>query len=149
MTLTPLGRFFLPRARELLADGQRLEEDTRDVASGKSGWLGIGFVRSLLNSVLPAAVRAFRLKHPDVKLDLVELLSEHQPAHLRSGRIHIGLSRFAERPISPPADLRHVPSEARCRWPNCRSCRSSHVDQARSWLAASRLSRYPDWPSMY
>ncbi|MDQ0012859.1 DNA-binding transcriptional LysR family regulator [Variovorax boronicumulans] len=109
MTLTPLGRFFLPRARELLADRQRLEEDTRDVASGKSGWLGIGFVRSLLNSVLPAAVRAFRLKHPDVKLDLVELLSEHQPAHLRSGRIHIGLSRFAEQQISPPADLRHVP----------------------------------------
>lgn len=107
MTLTPLGLFFLPRAKELLANGQRLEEQTRDVASGRSGWLGIGFVRSLLNSVLPAAVRAFRHKHPDVKLDLVELLSEHQPEQLRSGRIHIGLSRFAA-PPEPPADLRHV-----------------------------------------
>ena len=107
MTLTPLGLFFLPRARELLANGQRLEEETRDVATGKSGWLGIGFVRSLLNSVVPAAVRAFRHKHPDVKLELVELLSEHQPAQLRSGRIHIGLSRFAA-PPEPPADLRHV-----------------------------------------
>jgi DNA-binding transcriptional LysR family regulator len=107
MTLTPLGLFFLPRAKELLANGQRLEEQTRDVASGRSGWLGIGFVRSLLNSVLPAAVRAFRHKHPDVKLDLVELLSEHQPEQLRSGRIHIGLSRFAA-PPEPPADLRHA-----------------------------------------
>lgn len=106
MKLTPLGLFFLPRARELLANGQRLEEETRDVASGKSGWLGIGFVRSLLNSVLTDAVRAFRQRHPDVKLDLVELLSEHQPAQLRSGRIHIGLSRFAG-PQEPPPDLRH------------------------------------------
>ncbi len=52
MALTPLGHYFLPRARELLKQGQRLEADTRDMASGRRGWLGIGFVRSLLYSVL-------------------------------------------------------------------------------------------------
>jgi DNA-binding transcriptional LysR family regulator len=108
MKLTPLGLFFLPRARELLANGQRLEEETRDVASGKSGWLGIGFVRSLLNSRLPSALHAFRQAHPEVKLELVEMLSEHQPAQLRSGRIHLGLSRFALAP-EPVAELRHTP----------------------------------------
>lgn len=107
MKLTTLGQFFLPRARELLSQGERLEQDTRDMAEGRRGWLGIGFVRSLLYSVLPSAVRSFRLKYPEVKLDLIELLSEHQPAQLRSGRIHIGLSRHT-RPIDPPLDLRHT-----------------------------------------
>jgi len=107
MALTALGRFFLPRAREVLAQGQRLEKDTRDVATGKQGWLGIGFVRSLIYSVLPTAVRAFRIDHPDVKIELVELLSELQPAQLRNGRIHIGLSRHT-RSIEPPSDLHHT-----------------------------------------
>lgn len=107
MALTALGRFFLPRAREFLAIGHRLEAETRDVASGKRGWLGIGFVRSLIFSVVPAAVQAFRLEHPDVKIDLVELLSEDQPAQLRNERIQIGLSRHTTA-IEPPADLEHT-----------------------------------------
>lgn len=107
MALTSLGRFFLPRARELVAMAQGLEQATRDVATGKSGWLAIGFVRSLINSVVPAAVQAFRREHPDVKIDLVELLSEDQPAQLRKDRIQIGLSRL-NGPVEPPADLEHT-----------------------------------------
>lgn len=107
MALTALGKFFLPRARELLALGQRAEQDTRDMASGKRGWLGIGFVRSLLYSVVPDAVRTFRLNHPDVKVELIEMLSEQQPAQLRNGRIQIGLSRLT-RTIEPGADMRHT-----------------------------------------
>lgn len=107
MALTALGHFFLPRARELLAMGQRLEQDTRDMATGKRGWLGIGFVRSLIYSVLPAAVQAFRREHPDVKLELIELLSEDQPAQLRNERIQIGLSRHTS-PVEPPPGLEHA-----------------------------------------
>jgi len=57
--------------------------------------------------VMPHAVRAFREAHPEVSLDLVELLSEHQPAHLRNGRIHVGVSRFLGA-HEPPADLAHT-----------------------------------------
>lgn len=107
MALTTLGHFFLPRARELLAQMARLEHDARDVASGRRGWLGIGFVRSVLYSVLPGAVRSFQAQHPDIKIELIEMLSEQQPAQLRSGRIHIGLSRYTH-PVVPPADLTHT-----------------------------------------
>ncbi len=107
MALTPLGHYFLPRARALLREGQRLEADTRDMASGRRGWLSIGFVRSLLYSVLPMAIRSFRERFPDVKLELVELLSEHQTTALRQHRIHIGLSRHA-RAAPAPHDLRHT-----------------------------------------
>lgn len=107
MALTALGQFFLPRARELLAQMQRLEHDAREVAAGRRGWLGIGFVRSVLYSVLPGAVRAFQARHPDVKIELIEMLSEQQPAHLRSGRIHIGLSRYMHA-VEPPPNLTHA-----------------------------------------
>lgn len=104
MVLTALGRFFLPRATQLLDSGQQLEKEARDIASGNTGWLGVGFVRSVMNSFLPAAVRAFRAGRPDVKLELIEMLSEHQAGHLRSGRIQVGLSRYAQLP-APPDDL--------------------------------------------
>lgn len=107
MALTALGHFFLPRAREFLAIGQRLEQDTRDMATGKRGWLGVGFVRSLIYSVLPAAVQAFRREHPHVKLELLELLSEDQPAQLRNDRIQIGLSRHTSQ-VDPPSGLEHT-----------------------------------------
>lgn len=107
MALTSLGKFLLPRARELLEMGQRVEQETCDMASGKRGWIGIGFVRSLLYSVLPDAVHAFRLTHPDVKVELVEMLSEQQPIQLRNGRIHIGLSRLTQS-IEPPIDMHHT-----------------------------------------
>jgi DNA-binding transcriptional LysR family regulator len=84
--------------------GERLEQDTKDMACGQRGWLGIGFVRSLIYSLVPAAVLAFRREHADVKLDLVELLSEDQPAQLRNDRIQIGLSRLVG-PVEPLAGL--------------------------------------------
>jgi DNA-binding transcriptional LysR family regulator len=108
MTLTELGRFFYPRARQLLLESRQLEEETRVVAAGKRGWLGVGFVRSTIYTLMPKAVRAFREAQPDVALDLVELLSEHQPAHLRNGRLHVGISRFLGA-HDPPPDLTHEP----------------------------------------
>ena len=42
-----------------------------------------------------------------MKIELVELLSENQPAQLRNGRIHLGLSRLTQA-VEPPADLRHT-----------------------------------------
>jgi DNA-binding transcriptional LysR family regulator len=106
MTLTALGSFFLPRALDLLDSSLRLEDEVRDMVSGKSGRLCIGFVRSVMNSFLPGAVRGFRARHPGVRLELVEMLSEHQPEYLRTGRIQVGVSRYARLP-EPPADLRH------------------------------------------
>ncbi|MBS1156044.1 MAG: LysR family transcriptional regulator [Proteobacteria bacterium] len=107
MELTALGKFFYPRAKELLAQARRLDEEAHGIAVGKLGWLGIGFTRSSIFSILPAAVRKFRESFPDVQLDLVELLSEYQVEQLREGRIHIGISRFIGT-FDRPADLAHT-----------------------------------------
>ena len=94
MTLTPLGEFFYPRAKELLLQIALLERDTQKVAAGTQGWLGIGFPRSLLFSLMPMAIKSFQKSFPDVHLSLIELLTDLQPQHLRDRRIHIGISRF-------------------------------------------------------
>ncbi|MFJ4291148.1 LysR family transcriptional regulator [Cupriavidus sp. NPDC089707] len=94
MTLTAVGRFLYPRAKDVLTMLGRLEEETRAVAGGSGGWLGIGFTRSAIFSILPAAVRRFRAARPNVQVDLLELLSEHQPEQLRRGRIDMGISRY-------------------------------------------------------
>lgn len=104
MELTSLGKYFYPRAKELLSHFGRLDDEVRGIASGQRGWLGIGFVRSVAYSVLPAAVRRFRESCPDVHLDLVEALSEYQPERLRQGRIDLGISRFIGA-LDPAPDL--------------------------------------------
>jgi LysR family transcriptional regulator, benzoate and cis,cis-muconate-responsive activator of ben and cat genes len=94
MELTSLGKFFYPRAKELLMQAERLDSQAHGVASGGYGWLAIGFARAMTFAVLPDAIRTFRASFPEIQLDLVEALSEYQLAHLRQGRIDIGLSRY-------------------------------------------------------
>ena len=96
MPLTALGQFLHPRALELLSQAQRLECDTKRVATARQGWLGIGFTRSVMLSILPLSVRRFRESYPDVRLEMVELLSEHQPSQIVGGKIHLGISRYVE-----------------------------------------------------
>jgi DNA-binding transcriptional LysR family regulator len=94
MELTPFGHYFYPRAKELLADATRLKEAAQGVAAGHGDLLAIGYTRSSIFSVLPQAIRAFRKSRPGVQIELLTMLSEHQPAQLASGRIQIGISRF-------------------------------------------------------
>ncbi len=93
MALTQLGQFVYPKAKELLYASKRLELEAKDMARGNLGWLGIGFTRSSIFSILPDAVRAMQAEFPNVRIDLLEILTEEQPASLRSGIIHIGIAR--------------------------------------------------------
>ena len=106
MGLTSLGEFFHPRAKELLSQSQSLEDETRGIAAGNRGWISIGFTRSAIFTVLPRAIRTFREAFPAVQVDLVELLSEHQPTQLRNGRIQVGISRYIGS-FERPTDLQY------------------------------------------
>ena len=108
MSLTPLGAFLYPKARELLADANQITEEVKGIAAGNRGWLSIGFVRSTIFSVLPNAVREMRNRFPGVRIDLVEMLSEQQALNIRNASIHIGLSRQIGTYAREP-DMRYVP----------------------------------------
>ncbi|MDM0037736.1 LysR family transcriptional regulator [Variovorax sp. J22G21] len=108
MKLTPLGTFFYPKAKALLSDSQRLLEEAKDLTLGRIGWLSIGFTRSTIFSVLPNAVFSMSVSAPKVRIDLTEILTEHQGEALRSGLIHVGLAR-AIGPFDAEDDLECTP----------------------------------------
>lgn len=108
MRVTALGQFVYPKAREILSASYRLVEEAKGIANGQLGWLGIGFTRSTLFSVVPAAVRAMKAAYPNVRIDLGEVLTEHQSDSLRRGAIHVGISRMIGTVPSEP-DLEYVP----------------------------------------
>ncbi|MDM0116985.1 LysR family transcriptional regulator [Variovorax sp. J22R133] len=108
MKLTPLGRFLYPKAKLLLSDSQRMLDEAKDLSQGRSGWLSIGFTRSTIFSVLPDAVRSLSASAPKVRIDLTEILTEHQGEALRNGLIHVGLARTIG-PFSTEDDLECVP----------------------------------------
>lgn len=107
MALTPLGQFVYPKAKELLSAAHRLESEAKGLAAGNLGWLSIGFTRSTIFSVLPEAVRAMQSSRPEVRIELVEVLTEDQPASLRSGAIHLGLARSLG-PFTREPDLQYT-----------------------------------------
>ncbi|MFZ6769417.1 LysR family transcriptional regulator [Undibacterium sp. Di26W] len=139
MEPTALGKFFYPRAKELLAQTARLEDEAQGIATGSHGWLGIGFTRSSTFSILPRTIRKFRESFPHVQLDLVEALSEYQPAQLRQGRIDIGISRFIG-DFETPADLTHA---VKIDDPLVAALPISHVLARRKSLSAADLATIP------
>jgi LysR family transcriptional regulator, benzoate and cis,cis-muconate-responsive activator of ben and cat genes len=139
MELTSLGHFFYPRAKELLMQTARLGDEARGIATGSHGWLGIGFARSITFSILPRAIRMFRAAFPYVQLDLVEALSEYQPAQLRQGRIDVGISRFIGE-AAVPSDLCHAVTLAD---PLVAALPVGHQLAAQSSLSAAELATLP------
>jgi len=108
MSLTTLGQYIYPKAKELLSNARQMENEAKGIASGDYGWLSIGFVRSTLHSLIPESVRAMREQSPKIRIDLDEMLSEHQAENIRKGVIHIGISRQIGQ-YEKEKDMRYIP----------------------------------------
>lgn len=95
LRLTDAGHYFCAEARQILASYEQATLGAREIGLGKRGWLGVGFTRSAMYSVLPPALRAFHRAYPDIELKLFEMLTEEQADALREQRIHVGIGRQA------------------------------------------------------
>lgn len=88
--LTPAGRWLLRESRILLGQADALVSAAERVARGEVGSLAVGFVRSAMWSrVLPAALRRFGARHPDVNVTLRPMASAEQVAALRGGDLDV------------------------------------------------------------
>lgn len=96
LRLTEAGLYFHAEARQILASYEQAAIGIREIGLGTRRWLGIGFTRSAMYSVLPPALKAFHRAHPEVELKLFEMLAEEQPDALREQRIHVGIGRQAQ-----------------------------------------------------
>ncbi len=70
--LTPAGRTALPHARASLAHAERATSAALRASGIDAGELHVGTLYSISVGVLPAALRTWRRKYPDVQVRLVE-----------------------------------------------------------------------------
>lgn len=92
--LTHAGSVFYDRARLLLARSDEAIADAKKAAEGQLGRLSLGFTGTATYELLPALVRAFQDRNPDVQLDLhSEMLTPSQVEGLLEGRIDVGVLR--------------------------------------------------------
>lgn len=104
--LTAAGEALLPAARRALEQVERGVEATQRAARGEVGRVTVGFAASMILSVLPEVVRAFRERCPEVELRLLELSSAAQVEALAEGRIDVA---FLREPASAGPGLRFEP----------------------------------------
>ncbi|MQQ99696.1 LysR family transcriptional regulator [Glaciimonas soli] len=85
--LTQYGQALLPRARQILEDMRRANDEIQQLKSGATGKVSIGFTASIALAVIPKALQLFREKMPLVEIELIELPLEYVSAHLLDGSL--------------------------------------------------------------
>lgn len=104
--LTPAGSVFLRHAQDLIAGEQDAIEDARLAAQGLIGRVTIGFVGSVSYDLMPRLLQDFRLRFPNILVDLRELTSKEQVEGLLSRKVDVGIVRL---PLTNIADLQVRP----------------------------------------
>lgn len=94
LRLTEAGKVFYEQAVQLLSRVEQMKRATQQVGKNERHSLSIGFVPSMLYGGLPSLVKRLRLLHPNLTIQLVELLSSQQAEALRTGLIDIGFGRL-------------------------------------------------------
>jgi DNA-binding transcriptional LysR family regulator len=116
--LTAAGVVFLEDARRIVAQAEHAAEAARQAQRGEIGRLNIGYVGSAFYDALPALLRVFHRRYPQVEINLRQRTTAEQEEDLRQGRIDIGVVRppvqdrslalytFVEEPllVTVPAD---------------------------------------------
>ncbi|GIZ10755.1 LysR substrate-binding domain-containing protein [Pseudomonas sp. NCCP-436] len=72
MVLTPIGQLFHQRASAVLNELQRAREEVEQIRGKMHGTLSIGLSFALLAGLLPQVLSPFRLRFPDVKINVIE-----------------------------------------------------------------------------
>jgi DNA-binding transcriptional LysR family regulator len=107
VALTAAGEALLPEVRELLARAQALPARARAAAAGEVGRVRLAFVSTIGFERLPAWVREFRLRCPQVALELVEATGDVQQEAFSRGEIDAGLMLHS--PGFAPPGLERLP----------------------------------------
>jgi DNA-binding transcriptional LysR family regulator len=93
ITLTEAGLYFKNEAIRILDEIAALERHTRLVGESQGGCVRLGYVGSMMMSLLPELLAHLKESLSDIKVDIVELATEEQGDALLSGKIDVGLLR--------------------------------------------------------
>jgi DNA-binding transcriptional LysR family regulator len=99
--LTPAGQAFVDQVRTALSILERASVLARSAGRGDAGELVVGMVGSTVLQLLPAVMRVYRARYPDVTVRFVELPTAAQVERLRDQTLDLG---FLRPPLAAPAD---------------------------------------------
>ncbi len=88
---TATGQFLVQRARELLAEADRLTLDLHDAARQLQGHVRVMANASSIIEYLPARLAAFQAAHPRIRVEVEERSSPEIPLALLDGSADLGL----------------------------------------------------------
>ncbi len=82
--LSDAGRFFLPKARQIICDAETSAQQVREEYGNAPRTLRLGFMPIFLDDLVTPVLREFRRRHPKAKLSLFELAPRAQLERLRA-----------------------------------------------------------------
>ncbi|MDJ0745071.1 MAG: LysR family transcriptional regulator [Xenococcaceae cyanobacterium MO_167.B27] len=97
--LTKAGEVFSAQAQQLLQQASEAIQLAKRTALGQVGRLTIGFTATATYTVLPELIRRFRVRYPQVEVEMWELCTEAQVTAINKGEIDLGF-------LHPPIDFR-------------------------------------------
>jgi DNA-binding transcriptional LysR family regulator len=112
VALTPAGEAFYPKAVAVLADVERGMRVAKDVATGVTGRIRIGFSGPAMVSALPKLLRGYRVEHARVRLEIEELPTTEQLTRLASGTLDVAF--FLDTATPEAIDTVEVAREPGC-----------------------------------
>ena len=119
--LTEAGKVFLIEARAVLQHAEDAVKMARAVSGGTSGEINVGYAPSLTVQILPAALRKFQEKFPNVRVALHDLSTEEMLAQLGEKKLQVALT------VRPPAkQLRGLRFEELARYAMCVAVAPKH-----------------------
>jgi len=94
VSLTPEGKEFLFRCKDIQGRINEAVNCIQDMAQGLEGQLCVGFIGPASLSKLPKAIRAFREANPNIRLDFSAKSTTEQLPMLRADRLDIAFVRL-------------------------------------------------------
>lgn len=102
---TPIGELFILKARQILQEISELKEIVNDDKNQMAGEYKVGVIPTLAPNLLPLFISDFIEQHPETKLVIEELQSEHIINLLDNKQLDLGILAT---PLDEPA-LREIP----------------------------------------
>jgi len=136
VALSPSGQAFLEPARIALTNALHAKAQARRAARGELGSLRLGFTLIAFYGALPEVVCAFRVRYPDITLELIEMPSGAQELALAAGELDIGL-------LHPPLSTAALTTRTLPREPLVLAIPSSHRLASQPTIALSDLKGEP------
>lgn len=92
VALTAAGAVLVSHAEQLLGDLERTVSAVRDVAAVRRGRVALAAMPSLAARIVPRLFRKFSARYPDIRLSVIDTLSEPAFELVRVGRVDFALT---------------------------------------------------------